>query len=127
MIGENYSPDPSNTNIESPGPVSYKTEERKRPMERSKKGKGKLKTPDARREYQREYYQRNKEKAKEYQRKYNLTHKKKNRGNRRGKNPDYHREVIQMTFTPYDIIHSPVEKSVRMLEQICKGERFFTM
>ncbi len=39
--------------------------------------KPKLSTAEARREYQRRYYQMHKEKAKEYQRQYNLTHKKK--------------------------------------------------
>ena len=41
------------------------------------KSPGKLSTAEARREYQRQYYQKHKDKAKEYQRQYNLTHKKK--------------------------------------------------
>ncbi|MFH1207489.1 MAG: hypothetical protein V1668_02680 [Patescibacteria group bacterium] len=39
------------------------------------KKKGKLSTPEARREYQRRYYELHKDKAKEYQRQYNLKHR----------------------------------------------------
>ncbi|MCB2231369.1 hypothetical protein KQH82_11695 [bacterium] len=90
------------------------------------KPKSKLSTAEARREYQRRYYQMHKEKAKEYQRQYNLTHKKKARG--RGKSSfSAPREVVRSTFNTSDIMHAPVEKTVRMLEQIIKGDRFFTM
>ncbi|MBD3403210.1 hypothetical protein GF420_09975 [candidate division GN15 bacterium] len=90
------------------------------------KPKSKLSTAEARREYQRRYYQMHKEKAKEYQRQYNLTHKKKARG--RGKSSfAAPREVVRSTFNTSDLMHAPVEKTVRMLEQIIKGERFFTM
>lgn len=88
--------------------------------------KGALSTAEARREYQRRYYQMHKEKAKEYQRQYNLTHKKKARG--RGKASfTCPREVVRSTFNTADIMHSPVEKTVRMLEKIIRGERLFTM
>ena len=87
---------------------------------------GNLSTAEARREYQRRYYQLHKEKAKEYQRQYNLTHKKKARIGR-GKNSDAPREVIRTTFNTNDLMHSPVEKTIRMLEKIINGERFFTM
>ena len=80
-------------------------------------GKGKLSTAEARREYQRRYYQRQ----------YNLTHKKKARGGRGRSNFTAPREVVRTTFNTADIMHAPVEKTVRILEKIIKGERFFTM
>lgn len=89
--------------------------------------KGKLSTAEARREYQRRYYQMHKEKAKEYQRQYNLTHKKKARGGRGKSSFIAPREVVRSTYNTTDLMHSPVEKTIRMLEKIIKGERFFTM
>jgi len=80
-----------------------------------------------RREYQRRYYQMHKEKAKEYQRRYNLTHKKKLRSGRGKSGREAPREVVRSTFNTADIMHSPVEKTIRILEKIIKGERFFTM
>ncbi|MFQ5500161.1 MAG: hypothetical protein ACE5FH_10875, partial [Candidatus Zixiibacteriota bacterium] len=69
--------------------------------------KGKLSTAEARRDYQRRYYQMHKEKAKEYQRQYNLTHKKKARG--QGKSSLVApREVIRTTFHAADLMHAPV-------------------
>lgn len=89
--------------------------------------RSKLSTAEARREYQRRYYQMHKEKAKEYQRQYNLTHKKKARVGR-GKNSQIaSREVVRSTFNTSDIMHAPVEKTLKMLEKIIKGERLFTM
>lgn len=93
----------------------------------SQRRKGKLSTAEARREYQRRYYQMHKEKAKEYQRQYNLTHKKKLRGGRGRHGFTAPREVVRTTYNTTDIMHSPVEKTVRMLEKIINGERFFTM
>jgi len=89
--------------------------------------KPKLSSAEARREYQRRYYQMHKEKAKEYQRQYNLTHKKKLRGGRGKTGGNASREVVRSTFNTADIMHSPVEKTVRMLEKIIRGERLFTM
>jgi hypothetical protein len=89
--------------------------------------KGRLSTAEARREYQRRYYQMHKEKAKEYQRQYNLTHKKKLRAGRGGKGMSSGRDPVRSTFNTADIMHSPVEKTIRMLDKIIKGERFFTM
>jgi hypothetical protein len=91
------------------------------------KTKGKLSTPEARREYQRRYYQLHKEKAKEYQRQYNLSHKKKVRGGRGKANFVCPREVVRGTFNTTDIMHSPVEKTLKILEKIISGERLFTM
>ena len=89
--------------------------------------KGRLSNAEARREYQRRYYQMHKEKAKEYQRQYNLTHKKKSRGGRGRSNFSCPREVVRSTFNSTDIMHAPVEKTLQMLEKIINGERFFTM
>ncbi len=88
--------------------------------------RGKLSTAEARREYQRNYYQTHKEKAKEYQRLYNLTHKKK-RGGRGKANFVCPRDAARMTFNPCDIMNSPVEKTLKMIEKIISGERLFTM
>jgi hypothetical protein len=90
------------------------------------KKRGKLSTAEARREYQRNYYQMHKEKAKEYQRLYNLTHKKK-RGGRGKANFMCPRDAARMTFNTCDIMNSPVEKTLKMLEKIISGERLFTM
>ncbi len=89
--------------------------------------KARLSTAEARRDYQRRYYQMHKEKAKEYQRQYNLTHKKKARVGRGKSNMLASREVIRGTFNTADIMHSPVEKTLKILEKIIRGERMFTM
>jgi hypothetical protein len=80
-----------------------------------------------RREYQRQYYQKHKEKAKEYQRQYNLTHKKKVRGGRGKASFECPREKKRMTFNTADLMHSPSEKTLKMLKQILSGDRIFTM
>jgi len=95
--------------------------------EKEEKKKGELSNAEARREYQRRYYQMHKEKAKEYQRQYNLTHKKKARAGRGKSSCSASREVVRTTFNTTDIMHSPVEKTLKMLEKIIKGERMFTM
>ena len=91
------------------------------------KSKSGLSTAEARRDYQRRYYQMHKEKAKEYQRQYNLTHKKKARGGRGKASFTAPREVVRTTFNTSDIMHSPAEKAIRILEKIISGERIFTM
>ena len=103
------------------------TESAEQSTEQTGKEKPKLSTAEARREYQRRYYQMHKEKAKEYQRQYNLTHKKKARGGRGKSSFAAPREVIRSTFNTSDLMHSPVEKTVKMLEKIIRGERLFTM
>ncbi len=95
--------------------------------EEQTKKKSRLSTAEARREYQRRYYQMHKEKAKEYQRQYNLTHKKKARAGRGKSSVVASREVVRSTFNTQDLMHSPVEKTLKMLEKIIKGERLFTM
>lgn len=97
------------------------------PQEGQLKKKGRLSTAEARREYQRRYYQMHKEKAKEYQRQYNLTHKKKARAGRGKSSFIAPREVVRTTFNTSDLMHSPVEKTIKMLEKVLKGERLFTM
>lgn len=82
---------------------------------------------EARRAYQRQYYREHKEKAKEYQRQYNRMHKKKLRGGRGKSSLHQSREVVRSTFNTADIMHAPVEKTLKMLEKIIKGERLFTM
>jgi len=90
---------------------------------------GSLSTVEVRREYQRLYYQLNKEKCKEYQREYNLIHKKKKRVDRVSttKKGNAKREVIRTTFNASELQSAPVEKTIRMLEKIINGERLFTM
>ncbi|MEW5702268.1 MAG: hypothetical protein AB1792_08575 [Candidatus Zixiibacteriota bacterium] len=34
---------------------------------------------------------------------------------------------IKSTFNTHDIMHSPVEKTLKMLDKILSGERLFTM
>jgi hypothetical protein len=110
-------------------PRKADTAEEQTPVESAteKKEKKKLSTAEARREYQRRYYQMHKEKAKEYQRQYNLTHKKKARAGRGKASFVAPREVVRTTFNSADLMHAPVEKTVRMLEKIINGERFFTI
>ena len=96
------------------------------PRDKGRK-QGRLSTAEARREYQRHYYQMHKEKAKEYQRQYNLKHKRKLGGGKGKGGSIAPREVVRMTFNTADIMHSPVEKTIQMLEKIIKGERLFTM
>lgn len=99
-------------------------------ISKPKRRKKKRMTPEeakaARAEYQRKYYLAHKEKAKEYQRLYNLTHKKKQR--LKGANGvEYARERQKGTFNTHDLMHAPVEKTLKMLEKIINGERYFTM
>ena len=83
------------------------------------------KISDARRAYLRRYYQEHKERAREYQRQYNLMHKKKVRVGDNGSLAP--REQIRSTFNASDIMRAPTEKSVRYLQMILSGERYFTM
>jgi hypothetical protein len=39
----------------------------------------------------------------------------------------YSREDVKGTFNTHDIMHSPVEKTLRILEKIINGDRLFTM
>lgn len=94
---------------------------------RAKKYKaGHFNAAEARREYQRRYYQMHKEKAKEYQRLYNLTHKKK-RGGKGKANFKAPREAAKLTFSLHDIQGAAPEKVSRMVNQITSGERMYTI
>ncbi len=83
-------------------------------------------TSPERKEYLRKYYRENRERAREYQKQYSLKHKRKARSEDLilGKG---RREKIRSIFHQGDIMQSPTEKSIKMLDQILKGERFFTM
>lgn len=83
------------------------------------------KISDARRAYLRRYYQEHKERAREYQRQYNLMHKKKVRLGDNGSTAP--RERFRCTFNASDIMRAPTEKSVRYLQMILAGDRYFTM
>ena len=102
-------PAETKANTETTSPAKGKTKN----QETTKKGR--LSTAEARREYQRRYYQMHKEKAKEYQRQYNLTHKKKLRSGRGKSGQSAAREVVRSTFNTSDIMHAPIEKTIRIL------------
>ena len=85
------------------------------------------KISEARRAYLRRYYEANKEKAREYQRRYNLMHKKKVRLASRFDEASNLRQAVRETFNASDIMQSPTEKSVKILQLILRGERYFTM
>ena len=85
------------------------------------------KISEERRAYLRRYYEANKEKAREYQRRYNLMHKKKARLAGRLAGAGHNREAVRETFHASDIMQSPPEKSVRIIQLILKGDRYFTI
>ncbi len=85
------------------------------------------KISEARRVYLRRYYEANKDKAREYQRRYNLMHKKKVRMASKLDGASRLREAIRETYHASDIMQAPTEKSVRILDLILRGERYFTM
>jgi hypothetical protein len=82
-----------------------------------------------RQEYQRQYYLAHREKAKEYQRQYNLLHKKKQRfPGAKGNNAlEFKRESEKTTYNTHDIMHSPAEKTLKILQKILSGEKGFTI
>ncbi len=82
--------------------------------------------------YQRQYYLAHREKAKEYQRQYNLLHKKKKKEQRvpgaKGRNAmEFRRDSVKVTYNTHDIMTSPAEKTLKMLQKIISGEKMFTM
>jgi len=85
----------------------------------------KLSSAEARRDYQRKYYQMHKEKAKEYQRIYNLTHQKKK--DTKSKNPpkEAEREEKTTSCNYYKFMNLPIEKTIKMLEKIINEEITF--
>ncbi len=106
------------------GPTTTQEQPRRR-------GRKSLLTPAerviARKEYQREYYQKNREKAKHYQREYNLLHRKKKRLEDGENGCLLGRETVKSVYTIRDIMSSSPEKSVRMLDMILGGKRSLTM
>ena len=85
------------------------------------------KTKPDRRAYFREYYRKNRERAREYQRLYSLRYRRKSRPTTGSGTPLGTREAVRSVYTITDIMQSPTEKTVRMLEGILAGERHFTM
>ena len=82
------------------------------------------KLSEARREYLRQYYRKNREKARLYQREYNRLHKRKVRPGNGDNGLLGPREVIRATFTHSDIIKSSPEKAARIIELILSGKRY---
>lgn len=80
-----------------------------------------------RREYQRKYYQDHKEKAREYQRLYNKTHKRKGTERQGRANPVLVQEKKRMAFNSFDLMHLYDDRFAKVVNQICCGERIFTM
>jgi len=82
-----------------------------------------------RQEYQRQYYLAHRERAKEYQRQYNLLHKKQQRvpGAKGRKAMEFRRDSVKVTYNTHDIMHSPAEKTLKMLQKIISGEKMFTI
>ncbi len=75
-----------------------------------------------RREYLRQYYLANRDRAREYQRQYSLRYRRKQRLSGLPA-----REPVRSTYTIRDIMQLPTEKAVRAINMICRGERTFTM
>ncbi len=83
------------------------------------------KTARDRREYQRLYYQQNRDKALAYQREYNRVHKKKVRFPSLTESD--RKRLKKTSYNVSDIMKASPEKTVRMIEQIVKGERAFNV
>jgi hypothetical protein len=84
-------------------------------------------TSPERRTYLREYYRRNRERAREYQRQYTLDHRRKSPACPGGSGGNRRREPIKTVYNMGDIMRATTEQSIRMIEQILRGERHFTM
>jgi hypothetical protein len=80
---------------------------------------------EARREYQRRYYQAHKEKAKEYQRRYNCKYRKKRKTQEL---PTAARPALQEVFTIVDISDPevPPEKMEKRIAAVLQGKRALT-
>ena len=81
---------------------------------------------EKRKEYQKRYYQEHKEHAKAYQRQYKLTYIRKQKPKKSAGSSPSSREPYKSAYTASDIIYSPIEKTLKMLEKIIRGERFYT-
>jgi len=80
-------------------------------------------TVEGRREYQRRYYQKHKKKCREYQRRYTRQYRSRHREARF----EASREIVRTTFNTSELMQAPAEKAARMLDQILRRERGFTM
>jgi ribosomal protein S4 len=79
-----------------------------------------------RREYQRAYYGRNKEKARSYRAQYQLAHRKKAKA-RAALGLTVLRQVVRTTFTRSDIMHLPFGgRTERILNDIVQGRKTLT-
>jgi hypothetical protein len=84
-------------------------------------------TSPERRTYLREYYRKNRERAREYQRQYTLNHRRKSLVCPGGSGGNRRREPIKTVYNMGDIMRATTEQSIRMIDQILRGERHFTM
>lgn len=72
-------------------------------------------------DYMRQYYLKNREKALAYQRQYYRKHKSSYKKRVRSFNGT--REAVKQFYTSYDIMQLSTEKSIRTLNKIIRGER----
>jgi len=75
------------------------------------------------REYLRQYYMNNREKALAYQKDYYRKHKRSMRRNSSSRPSS--RQAVRQALTSCDIMRLSTEKSIRTLNQIMSGERIF--
>ncbi len=75
------------------------------------------------REYMRQYYMKNREKALEYQREYYRKHKCSLK--KTVKSQISARDAVKQVFTSYDIMQLSTEKAIRTLNKIMRGDREF--
>jgi hypothetical protein len=90
------------------------------------RGRRKETSPE-RRTYLREYYRKNRERAREYQRQYTLNHRRKSPASCGGPGGTRRRETVKRIYNAGDIMRATTEQSIRMIDQILRGERHFTM
>lgn len=76
-------------------------------------------------DYHTAYYLAHREKAKEYARQWNLLQKKKPKKQRSALKRE--RFVTHDVYNAHDLMHSPAEKTLKMLQKIIAGERAFTV
>ncbi|MEZ5359778.1 MAG: hypothetical protein R3F48_13245 [Candidatus Zixiibacteriota bacterium] len=72
-------------------------------------------------DYMRQYYQKNREKALAYQREYYRKHKKSYK--KRIRTHSSSREAFKQVYTSYDIMQLSTEKAIRTLNKIIQGDR----
>lgn len=72
-------------------------------------------------EYMKQYYMKNREKALAYQREYYRKHKKSYKKKIRSQSSS--REAVKQVYTSYDIMQLSTEKAIRTLNKIIRGDR----